>query len=43
MGFKMGTNRGLEAKGGEIKTKMRFGKQSGGMALYLEHLLLDYH
>ena len=25
----MGTNRGLEATGGEIKTKMRFGKQSG--------------
>ena len=30
MGFKMGSNRGLEATGGEIKTKMRFGKQSGG-------------
>ena len=30
MGFKLGTNRGLEAAGGEIKTKMRFGKQSGG-------------
>ena len=30
MGFKMGTNRGLEATGGEIKTKMRFGKESGG-------------
>ena len=30
MGFKMGTNRGLEATGGEIKTKMRFGKDSGG-------------
>ena len=29
MGFKMGTNRGLEATAGEIKTKMRFGKQSG--------------
>ena len=26
----MGTNRGLEATGGEIKTKMRFGKESGG-------------
>ena len=26
----MGTNRGLEATGGEIKTKMRFGKDSGG-------------
>ena len=25
----MGTNRGLEATGGEIKTKMRFGKQAG--------------
>ena len=25
----MGANRGLEATGGEIKTKMRFGKQSG--------------
>ena len=30
MGFKLGTNRGLEAANGEIKTKMRFGKQSGG-------------
>jgi len=30
MGFKLGTNRGLEATGGEIKTKMRFGKNSGG-------------
>ena len=30
MGFKLGTNRGLEATNGEIKTKMRFGKQSGG-------------
>jgi hypothetical protein len=29
MGFKLGTNRGLEASGGEIKTKMRFGKQAG--------------
>jgi len=26
----MGSNRGLEATNGEIKTKMRFGKQSGG-------------
>ena len=26
----MGTNRGLEAINGEIKTKMRFGKDSGG-------------
>jgi hypothetical protein len=30
MGFKMGSNRGLEATNGEIKTKMRFGKNSGG-------------
>ena len=30
MGFKLGKNRGLEATGGEIKTKMRCGKQSGG-------------
>ena len=32
MGFKLGTNRGLEATGGEIKTKMRFGKKTGGDA-----------
>ena len=31
MGFKLGTNKGLEATGGEIKTKMRFGKQAGGV------------
>ena len=30
MGFKLGTNRGNYATGGEIKTKLRFGKQSGG-------------
>ena len=30
MGFKLGKERGLEATGGEIKTKMRFGKESGG-------------
>ena len=30
MGFKLGTNRGLEATGGEIKTKMRFGRQPSG-------------
>ena len=30
MGFKLGIERGLEATGGEIKTKMRFGKKSGG-------------
>ena len=29
MGFKLGTEKGLEATGGEIKTKMRFDKQSG--------------
>ncbi len=32
MGFKLGTNRGNYAVGGEIKTKMRFGKQTGGDA-----------
>jgi len=30
MGFKLGSERGNHASGGEIKTKMRFGKQSGG-------------
>ena len=30
MGFKLGRERGLEATNGEIKTKMRFGKESGG-------------
>ena len=30
MGFKLGTERGLEATGGEIRTKMRFGKQADG-------------
>ena len=30
MGFKLGTERGNYAVSGEIKTKMRFGKQSGG-------------
>ncbi len=29
MGFKLGKNRGLEASAGEIKTKMRFGKEAG--------------
>ena len=29
MGFKLGTSRGLQARSGEIKTKMRFGKQAG--------------
>ena len=29
MGFKLGKNKGFEATGGEIKTKMRFGKQAG--------------
>ena len=30
MGFKLGSERGLEAANGEIRTKMRFGKQSSG-------------
>ena len=30
MGFKLGTERGNYAVSGEIKTKMRFGKKSGG-------------
>ncbi len=30
MGFKLGKNRGFEARAGEIKTKMRFGQQAGG-------------
>ena len=30
MGFKLGKERGFEAAGGEIKTKMRFGKKAGG-------------
>ena len=30
MGFKLGTERGNYASNGEIKTKMRFGKQAGG-------------
>ena len=29
MAFKLGTERGLEVTGGEIKTKMRFEKESG--------------
>ena len=32
MGFKLGTNRGLEATGGEIRNKKRFGRDSGGDA-----------
>ena len=32
MGFKLGTERGNYAVGGEIRTKMRFGKDSGGDA-----------
>ncbi len=32
MGFKLGTNRGNYAVNGEIKTKLRFGKKSGGDA-----------
>ena len=30
MGFKLGRNKGFEARGGEIKNKMRFGKKAGG-------------
>jgi hypothetical protein len=30
MGFKLGTNRGNYAVSGEIRTKMRFGKEAGG-------------
>ena len=32
MGFKLGTNRGNYATGGEIKTKLRFGKKTGDEA-----------
>ena len=32
MGFKLGSERGNYAISGEIKTKMRFGKESGGDA-----------
>ena len=32
MGFKLGTERGLEATSGEIKTKMRFNQEAGGDA-----------
>jgi len=32
MGFKLGSERGNYAVNGEIKTKMRFGKESGGDA-----------
>ena len=32
MGFKLGTNRGNYAVSGEIRTKMRFGKEAGGDA-----------
>ena len=32
MGFKLGTNRGNYATRGEIKTKLRFGKKTGGEA-----------
>ena len=32
MGFKLGTERGLEVTGGEIRTKMRFHQESGGDA-----------
>ena len=33
MGFKLGTERGLEAVSGEIRTKFRFHKESGDPAL----------
>ena len=32
MGFKLGTERGLEATGGEIRNKMRFHQEDGGDA-----------
>ena len=32
MGFKLGTGRGLEATGGEIRNKMRFHQEAGGDA-----------
>ena len=32
MGFKLGTSRGLEATGGEIRSKMRFSQEAGGDA-----------
>ena len=32
MGFKLGTERGLEVTGGEIRTKMRFHQEAGGDA-----------
>ena len=31
MGFKLGTNRGIYATSGEIKTKLRFGRQPSGI------------
>ena len=31
MGFKLGKNRGLEATSGELKTKLRFGRQPSGI------------
>jgi len=33
MGFKLGKNRGNYAVGGEIKTKMRFGKEAGDASI----------
>ena len=32
MGFKLGSEKGLEATGGEIRTKMRFSQEAGGDA-----------
>ena len=43
MGFKLGRERGLEATAGEIKTKMRFGKQAGEEVLYPAPPLLEFH
>ena len=39
MGFKLGKNRGNYAVGGEIKTKMRFGKQAGGDSVPGTHVI----
>ena len=32
MGFKLGSEKGNDAVGGEIRRKMRFGKEAGGDA-----------
>ena len=41
MGFKLGAERGNYAISGEIKTKMRFGKDSGGDASFGIVVTLD--